>query len=53
MLPDLHLLDGLSERSSVSDSVLSSDSYLFGALGHPEGVGEEGTKGSVLDRLTI
>jgi hypothetical protein len=34
VLPDLHLLDGLTERGSVTDSVLSSDSDLFRALGH-------------------
>lgn len=33
MLPDLHLLDGLSERSSVSDSVLSGDTHFLGSLG--------------------
>ena len=33
VLPDLHLLDGLSERSSVSDSVLSGDTHFLGSLG--------------------
>merc|ERR1711915_378368 len=34
VLPDLHLLDGLTEGSSVSDSVLSGNADFLGSLGH-------------------
>lgn len=49
MLPDLHLLDGLTERRSVTGSVLSGDSDLLGALGLEERR-EEGTQCQDLTR---